>query len=271
MSRWLGRALLGMTMTLALAATASAATPLERTAKDRVGDAADPQLDLHSASFSYDRETGDLAGVVTLGAEPTDAVVATVSFYFGRYSKIDGECWPPSEEVFFFTPEPGNLNGFTHPYAKLYKYEIDDAIGSLTSSSTGGELRFSTVGASEAVHDALRGRRWNCVEIVSAEAGTYKTADSIGPINLVDGPARSCTPVDTSLSVGQSLRLRCQHVRGKVVVRVFKPGSRRFFKGTDKVKHGRLSLPTVPILRGTCNFSIWKNGIMVGRFTARIR
>lgn len=266
---------------LALATTAALAVPVNASAEPRgaivrdvTGDLPSPELDIHTAVFGYNRTTGLLLGSVRLGAPPTAAVLDSVTFWLGRFSDArQGGCdW--REDVSISTPDADDVeDGFFEPYVELFPDgDGQPAIGYLSSRVDGDTIHFTSDGTAGAVIDAVTTMDWNCFDLTTSYAGTFRTADAVDGVPLVDGPRPICELRRRRVKAGRALRATCRDVRGRVEIRAYGSSGRSpVAKRTTRVRGDRVAIPTTARLRGRRIFAIWKDEIVVGRFQVKVR
>lgn len=265
MSRWLSLPLAALVL-LAAATAPAAAKPVTVTIGDRAGDAPDPQLDVRGAALRYDRGAGLLNGVLALGAAPTSQVIEGATIYLGRYTVGGGNC-VPSHEATITVPTPEDVaNGFPWPFTELYTLDGTKAIGFLPSVTRDGSISFTSVGADPAVVAAVKRGRFTCATVWSFAANGSKVADETAELPLLNGPRPRCRVGTKRIAGGKRVPIRCKRAGRRVTVRLYKRGSRTYFTGRERVRRGRLSVPTTPSMRGTWRITLWKGDAVIATF-----
>lgn len=265
MSRWFGLPLVGLALLLAVAPPATA-KPIPIAIDDRAGDASDPQLDIRGAALSYDRATGSLDGLLSLGAEPTYQVVDHVTLYLGRYSRSDGRCYP-THEATITIPTPEDVQkGYPWPFTELYPLNGTTSIGFLRTRTSGTTISFNTEDVQPAVTDALKRGRFACAALWAHKAGSFDVADQTAKVAFLKGPRPRCRVGTHRVIGGQSVPIRCKRAGRRLTARLYKRGGKTYLTTTKTVRRGRLSLPTSRGMHGRWRITLWKGDVVIAAF-----
>lgn len=255
-----------------LAVSAAGAARLEVGYDDPTGDAPNPQLDLKHVEAVYDTDTGLLGGAVVLAATPTYQVIDDVDFHFGRFAVKKGALCDTTFDATVTIPDPTDMeNGFPWPFVDLYQGDSADPIGPLPSNGENNPITFSSVESPEVVRTALKGKRFNCVWMESAAAGTYKSIDDVPDLALIAGPTPACKLRAKSVRAGRAIVIRCTKLRGKVTARLYRSRPMKLSTKKVRVKHGTVRLRTTRSMRGKgrhglYRVTLWRGDTVIARF-----
>ena len=201
---------------------------------------------------------------MVLGAPPTSTAIDSVDVDLGRYALANGQCYGITT-VSSAIPRPQDIEvGLTQPYTEVLRYFSQKSIGFLSTATNGATITFSTAEASQEVVRALKRGRFTCAKISTYEPVSFDRRDRSGPAPFFRGRRPTCRIATRSVRGGRSFPVRCKRAGNRVGVHLAK--GRALYEGHERVRRGRLRVPTSRSMHGRWNITIWKGEVLIGRF-----